>query len=214
MYTILCYGDSNTWGADPRGGGRFDRDTRWTGRLQKLLGDEYYIIEEGLNGRTTVFDDPIEEGRCGKDYLYPCLQTHKPIDLVILMLGTNDLKKRFDVSAEDIVKGAELLVKKIRYSESGPDEKSPDILLLAPPVIREIEQFEIMLAGGREKSKEFSWRYRELAEQYGCHFLDTNTVMSVSDADGIHFEHQAHRALAEALKVLLEDLFEKAGEEL
>ncbi len=199
MKTLVCFGDSNTWGADPVEKGRFDRDTRWTGRLQRLLGDEYYIIEEGLNGRTTVFDDPLEEGRCGKDYLYPCLQTHKPIDLVILMLGTNDLKKRFSVSAEEIVKGVEFLIKKILVSEAGRDEEAPEILLLAPAVIKEIAEFETIFSGGREKSKEFSLRYKELAEQYGCHYLDTNTIMSVSDADGIHYEKEAHKALAEVL---------------
>ncbi|MCF7933191.1 MAG: SGNH/GDSL hydrolase family protein [Spirochaetia bacterium] len=196
MKSIVCFGDSNTWGYDPIAKQRYDRDTRWTGRLQSALGDAYHVIEEGLNGRTTVWEDPLEEGRCGKTYLYPCLQTHKPIDLVILMLGTNDLKKRFDVSAEDIVKGAEQLIKMIGTSESGRDDEAPDILLVAPSVIKEIEEFEIMFSGGREKSKEFSQRYKELAQSYKCHFLDTNTIMSVSDADGIHYEPEAHQALA------------------
>jgi lysophospholipase L1-like esterase len=207
MKSIVCFGDSNTWGYDPIAKQRYDRDTRWTGRLQDALGDAYHVIEEGLNGRTTVWEDPLEEGRCGKSYLYPCLQTHKPIDLVILMLGTNDLKKRFDVSAEDIVKGAEQLIKMIRKSESGRDDDTPDILLLAPAVIKEIEEFEIMFSGGRKKSKEFSLRYRELAEIYGCHFLDTSTLMTVSDADGIHFEPEAHQALADRLAEEIEEIF-------
>ncbi len=207
MKNIVCYGDSNTWGYDPVSKERYVRDTRWTGVLQELLGDEYYVIEEGLNGRTTVWEDPLEEGRCGKTYLYPCLQTHKPIDLVILMLGTNDLKKRFDVSAEDIVKGAEQLIRMIRKSESGRDDDTPGILLAAPAVIKETGDFEIVFSGGREKSKEFSWRYKKLAEQYGCHFLDTSTLMTVSDADGIHYEPEAHRALAERLAESIEEIF-------
>ncbi len=105
MFEVLCYGDSNTWGADPAGGGRFSRDERWPGVLQKSLGDEYHIIEEGLGGRTTVWEDPIEGHKNGKEYLIPCLATHAPLDLVIIMLGTNDLKKRFSVSAQDVAFG-------------------------------------------------------------------------------------------------------------
>ena len=95
MKRILCYGDSNTWGYDPATQERFDRATRWTGVLRTTLGDGYEILEEGLNGRTTVWDDPIEGYKNGHTYLVPCLETHRPVDLVVLMLGTNDLKKRF-----------------------------------------------------------------------------------------------------------------------
>ena len=99
MKTILCYGDSNTWGYNPSMGGRYARDERWPGVLRKELGEGYLVIEEGLNGRTTVWDDPIEGYKNGKTYLVPCLETHKPLDLVIILLGTNDLKMRFSVSA-------------------------------------------------------------------------------------------------------------------
>ena len=98
MKTVLCYGDSNTWGYIGGTGERFAPEVRWPGVLQAALGGAYRVIEEGLNGRTTVFDDSIEEGRNGETYLRPCLQTHAPIDLVILMLGTNDLKRRFSLS--------------------------------------------------------------------------------------------------------------------
>ena len=99
MWEILCYGDSNTWGYNPSTKERYDRYERWTGILQFTLGDEYHVIEEGLNGRTTVWDEPIEgEYKNGKTYLVSCLESHKPLDLVIIMLGTNDLKKRFSVT--------------------------------------------------------------------------------------------------------------------
>ena len=100
--TILCYGDSNTWGYNPVNGLRYPEDVRWTGRLQKLLGPSYRVIEEGCNGRTTVYADPEEGWKCGLTYLCPCLNSHKPIDVVILMLGSNDLKRIFHASAQEI----------------------------------------------------------------------------------------------------------------
>ena len=102
---ILCYGDSNTWGYNPHTELRYPRAVRWTGVLQRGLGPAYHVIEEGLNGRTTVWDDPIEGYKSGKEYLVPCLETHKPMDLVVIMLGTNDLKHRFSLTAFDIATG-------------------------------------------------------------------------------------------------------------
>ena len=102
MKTILCYGDSNTYGLKPDSSQRYPRDVRWTGILQKKLGEDYYVIEEGLSGRTTLWDDPIEEHKNGKTYLLPCLESHSPINLVVLMLGTNDLKTRFSLTPFDL----------------------------------------------------------------------------------------------------------------
>ena len=98
---IICFGDSNTHGYCAETDGRFDENTRWTCLLQAKLGDEYLILEEGL-GRTTCFDDPTHEGLRGLDYISPCLQTHEPVDLLIIMLGTNDTKERFGCSAESL----------------------------------------------------------------------------------------------------------------
>ncbi len=103
MKTVLCYGDSNTWGSDPETGERFAPDVRWPGVLRRSLGEGYWVIEEGLGGRTTVRDDPIEGAhKNGRAYLRACLESHKPIDLMTIMLGTNDLKARFAASASDI----------------------------------------------------------------------------------------------------------------
>ena len=110
MKTILCYGDSNTYGYNPANGMRYPKNVRWPGCLGILLGNEYEVIEEGCNGRTTVFDDPIEGWKNGLDYLRPCLNTHKPIDLVIMMLGSNDLKEVFGAEAKDSAAGAATLV--------------------------------------------------------------------------------------------------------
>jgi lysophospholipase L1-like esterase len=132
MFEVLCCGDSNIWGADPATGGRFSRDDRWPGVLQKALGDEYHVIEEGLGGRTTVWEDPIEGHKNGREYLIPCLVTHSPLDLVIILLGTNDLKKRFSVSAQDIAFGAGVLVDTVNKSGSGRNWKASKVLLLVP----------------------------------------------------------------------------------
>src|SRR3990172_7397939 len=111
MKAILCYGDSNTWGYDPTTQDRFPRQVRWTGVLAQELGPEYYVIEEGLSGRTTVWDDPVEGlHKNGRTYLLPCLESHQPIDLILLMLGTNDLKMRFSVPAADIAASVGVLV--------------------------------------------------------------------------------------------------------
>jgi len=196
---ILCYGDSNTWGYDPVTKERFDRDERWTGILQNMLGPDYHIIEEGLSGRTTVWDDPIEGYKSGKTYLIPCLETHKPLDLVIIMLGTNDLKKRFSVSAYDIAGGAGVLVDIVNKSAAGRMGKTPKVLLLAPPPLGKLAEFAEMFEGGAEKSRRLSQHYRNIAQQCGCEFFDTSTVIRSSDVDGVHLEKGDHEALGKAV---------------
>ena len=109
---VVCFGDSNTHGYCAKTGGRFDENQRWTCLLQKKLGDQWLILEEGLSGRTTTFDDPIHEALSGLDYIYPCLMSHEPVDLLIIMLGTNDTKERFGASAECIALGLKRLISK------------------------------------------------------------------------------------------------------
>jgi lysophospholipase L1-like esterase len=199
MKSILCFGDSNTWGYDPSTADRYPRDVRWTGVLRQSLGDGYLIIEEGLNGRTTVWDDPIEGHKNGKEYLIPCLETHRPIDLVIMMLGTNDLKLRFSVSAFDIANSVGVLIDVVQKSAAGPDDQAPDLLILAPPPVGKLTEFAEMFEGSVEKSRKFSDHYRRVADEYGCHFLDTRPLIRSSDLDGIHFEVGDHKALGTAL---------------
>ena len=199
MKTILCYGDSNTWGYNPATAERFSRDERWTGVLRNELGDGYLIMEEGLNGRTTVWDDPIEGYKNGKEYLIPCLETHKPLDLVIIMLGTNDLKVRFSVSAFDIANGAGVLVGIVQKSETGRNNGSPKVLLMAPPPVSKLTDFAEMFEGAEAKSRKFSQHYRRVAEEYGCEFLDTSEVIVSSELDGIHFETNEHQKLGKAV---------------
>ena len=151
MKRILCYGDSNTWGYDPVTGDRFDAHTRWTRILAKALGAGYEIIEEGLNGRTTVWDDPIEGDKNGKTYLMPCLATHRPLDLVILMLGTNDLKHRFSLTAFDIAEGAKVLGQTIQTSACTSGRTAPPLLLMAPAPLATLTDLDEMFLGGEKK---------------------------------------------------------------
>ncbi|TVR73719.1 MAG: hydrolase [Spirochaetaceae bacterium] len=199
MKTILCYGDSNTWGYDPVTKARYDHTQRWTRILQHLLGQEYFVIEEGQNGRTTVHDDPVEGHKNGMTYLLPCLESHKPLDLVVLMLGTNDLKQRFSKPAVDIAWSVSRLVRAIQTSESGPADGAPEVLLLAPPPVARLTGFADMLAGAQEKSRHLGEEYRHVADERGCTFLDTGTIIRSSDVDGVHFDPDQLPLLAEAV---------------
>lgn len=205
MRNILCFGDSNTWGYIPGTGERYDRTIRWTGLLQLLLGQNYYIIEEGLNGRTTVWDDPVEEHKNGKEQLHVALQSHKPLDLVILMLGTNDLKTRYNVPTIDIQLSITLLISIIKQSCAGRDGKTPKILLLAPPHVEELTQFSEMFIGAQEKSKLFASYYRATAQETNSYFLDIGSLAKPSTIDGIHFDSQGHNKLAHILTNMLKN---------
>ena len=207
MRTILCYGDSNTWGSDPETGDRFPEDTRWPGVLRRALGDGYRVIEEGLPGRTTVREDPIEgDYKDGRAYLRPCLESHRPIDLVTLMLGTNDLKERFGSSASDIAQGAASLAEMVLRSGCGPEGGAPVVLLVAPPPVGRLTEMAQMFEGSEEKSLEFSGHYRRFAEQSGCEFLDAAEVIVSSDVDGIHLDAGEHRKLGEAVAARIREV--------
>jgi lysophospholipase L1-like esterase len=204
--TILCYGDSNTWGYNPASGGRHPRDVRWPGVLRRELGEGYLVIEEGLNGRTTVWDDPIEGHKNGKSYLPPCLETHRPLDLVIILLGTNDLKMRFSVSAFDIANGAGALVKIVQKSETGRGGSAPQVLLMAPPPVGKLTAFAEMFEGAEAKSQRLAEHYERVAQERGCAFLDTGRVMVSSDLDGIHLEASEHAKLGVAVAARVREL--------
>ena len=194
MKTILCYGDSNTWGYNPSDQKRFPHHIRWPGVLRTELGTDYYIIEEGLNGRTTVWDDPIELDKNGATYLKPCIQTHKPIDLVIIMLGTNDLKTRFSLNAYDIASGAGVLVDIVQKSNTGIDGEPPEVLLIAPPPTVPYPDTEIFV-GAPEKSSIFGKAFRRVSDEKNCHFLNAGEYVESSPIDGIHLTVDMHEKL-------------------
>jgi lysophospholipase L1-like esterase len=199
MKTIVCYGDSNTWGHNPATGARYAPDERWPGVMRAALGEGYTIIEEGMNGRTTVWDDPFEPGRNGKTYLLPCLLTHHPFDLVIIHLGVNDLKHRYGLSAYDVARGAGTLVRIALGSGAGPDGGPPIVLLVAPPPVARLTNFSLEFVGAEEKSRGFAKEYRLFAESLGCAYFDAGSVITSSDVDGIHLDLDQHAVLGRAL---------------
>lgn len=197
---IVCFGDSNTWGYRALLGTRYDDDVRWTGKLQLMLGDGYTVIEEGQNGRTTVWDDPVENRLAGLTYLWPCMESHSPFDLLIIMLGSNDTKGRFGEQARGIADGAGRLVDMAQKSPFGRDGKAPSVLLVAPPRIGYSEVFQNLFdQQAVEKAKGFSVEFRRVAEQYGCDFLDASEVTVPCIEDGVHLDAVGHEALAIAM---------------
>jgi len=204
--TILCYGDSNTWGYDPATQTRFPRDIRWPGVLKTELGEGYIVIEEGLNGRTTVWDDPIELDKNGATYLRPCIQTHKPFDLVIIMLGTNDLKTRFSLPAYDIASGAGVLVDIVKKSDTGIGGEAPEVLLIAPPPAVELTGFAEMFEDAVKKSGVFARHYRRISNEKGCHYLDAGDHVESSPLDGIHLEVDMHTRLGKAMAAKVREI--------
>lgn len=201
---ILCYGDSNTRGSTPSDS-RYPSNVRWTGILQKKLGEGHYIIEEGLGGRTTALDDlPDRPGKNGKTYLLSCLGSHNPIDMVILMLGTNDLKERFNQSPKDISKNVENLVKMIQEIGVNKKNKLPKIILLSPPLVDEtVLTTQENYKGAEEKSRQLSLLYQKIAQSCGCEFIDIAKVVHPSKADGLHLEAEEHNKIATVLFELL-----------
>ncbi len=202
MITVLCYGDSNTYGYNPVNGLRYPKDVRWPGVLQKLLGDGYAVIEEGCNGRTTVFEDVEEPWKAGVGYLRPCLNTHKPIDFVIMMLGSNDLKRMFHASAQEIADGAEALVKIIKQFTKEKQGFVPKVILVSPPEIgKDIAASEFARSFDEDaiiRSKKLPTLYEKIAKKYECIFFDAAKVVEASEVDSLHLMPEAHKKLAEA----------------
>ena len=190
---ILSYGDSNTWGYIPVSEARYPVNVRWTGLLQSMLGDGYWVIEEGLNGRTTNIEDPDSPGKNGLQYLLPCLKSHNPIDLIILMLGSNDTKHKFQRTPADITSGIQLLLREISNTAWNTDGNVPYILLLAPPRVDDsVENAREEFAGASEKTALLLGLYQRLAVDHNALFSDVSEWVKPSPKDGIHLEPADH----------------------
>lgn len=200
---ILCFGDSNTYGYDPRGG-RYDEMTRWTMRLQHLLGEEYAVIEEGLNGRTCVYDDPIEGGyKSGANYLPPCLMSHNPLQAVVLMLGTNDAKRRFNLSPMTIGEGMMQLIRLTRLYATD-DEGNPSKIILVAPVpignwLPRTRHAECFGPQAMEVTAGLIAEYARIAKLLRCEYLDASQWAQVSQIDAVHLSREGHVGLAQGL---------------
>lgn len=213
MKTILCYGDSNTWGHNPHDGNRYDHKTRWPMVLKKLLNQDaseddplFWVIEEGQNGRTSCREDPVEGDRNGLRQLIPILESHKPLDLVVVMLGTNDLKPRFSPMVYDIARGVQQIVTAIQDSRTGPNNTSPQVLMICPPPTVDAPAFKQIFGDSVALSKRLAPFYRQLAKESGVAFLDAGTVIQSSKADGIHLDPEDHRKLAEAVAAIIREI--------
>ena len=202
---IVCFGDSNTHGYCAKTGGRFDEKQRWTCLLQEKLGGGCLVIEEGLCGRTACFSDPFFEGRSGLDAIYPCLMSHEPVDLLVIMLGTNDTKERFASSAACIAMGLKRLVDKAIAAKDCWAGGRANILIVTPqnidPKYEDTEVGPTMGRGCAEKSELLAEEFRKIAELTGCHYLDGNKVITAkpNDIDFMHLTEEGHRQLADAL---------------
>ncbi len=201
---ILCFGDSNTWGFIPGLGDRYPIEIRWPGVLQNLLGSNFEIIEEGLNARTTELDDPKNFGKNGIKYLPPCLQTHSPIDSVILFLGTNDLKERFNRTPNQIRDGIENLILTIK-NDVYTYNHEPKIILIAPTIVDEsAPKVKEKYLGAEEKSRQLGNLYFQLSEKYGTKFIDLAKNIKPSNVDGYHLSEESHQKIAKLLFDLIQ----------
>lgn len=208
---ILCYGDSNTWGyisgSDHK---RHGTDERWTGILSELLGSKYEIIEEGLSGRTLISNDmrPGKEGRNGYEYLLPCLDTHSPIDLVILMLGTNELRTVYNKTTKDIGEIFEqYFVKTILNRKTRCKSSSPKLLIITPPVVNENVEYwsDNKYIGASKKSEELNDIYKVIAQKYNCYFMGNENLKT--GIDGIHLTKESHNNLANILNTEIRKIY-------
>lgn len=198
MRSVLAYGDSLTWGYDPENLGRHAYEDRWTSVLQKSLGHGVRVIAEGLNGRTTAYDDHLADcDRNGARLLPSVLATHKPLDLIIIMLGTNDMKQGIAGSAILAASGMKRLVELVRHHIWGFDYDAPDILIMAPPRICETANsaFAAMFKDALEESAMLATLYRDLADETGCGFFDAGSVAQTTPLDGIHLDAENTRAI-------------------
>lgn len=206
MKTVLCFGDSNTWGFIPESiqapfPERHPHAVRWTGVLARELGSAFRVIEEGQNGRTTVHDDPFAAVRNGRTVLPAILESHKPLDLVVLMLGTNDLKAVYGVSPGEIAMGVKVLAQMILNSDSGILNRPPKLLIMCPPVVGDqphLPDIAAKFPNGQHDSRQLPRHYEVLAAALGCAYLNTQTLVEPG-SDGIHLDASAHARLGGAV---------------
>lgn len=203
---IMCFGDSNTYGESPEGKGRYPRHERWTGILQDRLGPDYCIIEEGLNGRTSVFEDPVEGDKCGLRQLPPILASHTPLDLLIIMLGSNDLKHRFNATATDVALAAERVVKTAQSVDNYTSDKPFQILLVSPAEVCPQTFLGEVFGDRSATSRELPKLFEAVADRCGVWFLDIAKYAKPSQLDGLHFDRENHKKVAQAMETKIRQI--------
>ncbi len=206
---ILCFGDSLTWGYNPETHVRFPEEDRWTTVLQEILGDDYKVIDEGQNGRTIAIDDPSEGEKNGLNYIGPCLESQRPLDLVIIMLGSNDCKRKFAFSSMDIAGEMQIFLEKVVTYNHFRCRDQFKILLISPPHISEkIKDSWLGDCFGYERARELSMElsswYQKLADMYDCLFMDAADYVKASDIDGCHLDAENQKKLGKAVVEFLQ----------
>ena len=202
MKTVLCYGDSLTWGYSAEGPSRHALADRWPSVLQAELGDGAHVVAEGLNGRTTAFDDHVAGAdRNGARLLPTILTSHAPLDLVIFMLGSNDMKPWVHCNALAAKQGMQRLIDIVRGNDYPLGSPAPQILIVSPPPVSATEnaEFSEMFSGGDTVSKRLAPFYAALASENGCAFFDAGTVAATTPLDGVHLDAENTRNLGRAL---------------
>ncbi len=205
--TILCYGDSNTWGAIPGSIYRHPYGVRWPSALQNLLGDGYEVISEGLCGRTFVVADPEKPHRTGITHLQAIVESADPLESVVIMLGTNDVKSTYNLSAEQIAGHLEQTVELIQ-SKKFDLEKTPKILVICPPAVTMPAKNDLdeRMVRGLELFKKLPDLFKTVAEKYGCGFINAQDHISSSKIDGYHIDTESHHKLAEVIKTWIQKM--------
>jgi lysophospholipase L1-like esterase len=204
MKSILCFGDSITWGYNPENGMRLPPEDRWPRVLETALQGRARIIEEALNGRTVATDEPSRPYRNGLAMFPPLLEAHAPLDVVIIMLGTNDSAPCYGLTAGRIAFNCAALVRAVKANLSGPGETTPKMLLIAPPPLGSLSaEMSLLYSGGQTTSRGLAAAYGSVAERFGISFLDAGQVTKASAADGVHLDPQGQRHLGQAVADLV-----------
>ena len=203
--TIVCFGDSNTYGDSPERLGRYPYHERWPGILEQRLGGTCRVVEEGLNGRTTVWEDPVEGDKCGLRHLPMCLASHAPLDLLILMLGTNDFKQRFHATPADVALGLERLVQTAQAVDNRPGGPF-EILLVCPTPVRSQTFLGEVFGDRSADSARLAPLVQAAAERCGVRFLDMGRYVEASPLDGLHLDRENHRKAAAVLESYVREI--------
>jgi len=204
VYNVLVYGDSVSWGIIPETRNRFSFEERWPGVLENQLrdsGKNVRVIEDSLNGRRTVWEDPFRPGRNGRQGLEQRIEIHSPLSLVIVMLGTNDFQFSHPYNnAWSAAQGIVALVNDIRNAPIEPGMPVPPVLVICPPPIGPPKGFiAAKFLGADERCQGLADAYREVTSALGCHFFDAGSVTASSRVDGIHLDADQHVTLGKAL---------------
>jgi lysophospholipase L1-like esterase len=205
--TILCFGDSITWGYNPSDSTRYPPEDRWPRALEAALQGRVRVIEEGLNARTVATDDPARPFRNGLAMLPPLLESHAPLDVVAIMLGTNDSAPCYGLTAGRIGINLMAMVRAVNASQAAKDGTAPKMVLIAPPPLGSLNaEMSLMYSGGQGTSRGLAAAYETVAKRFGVAFLDAGEVVKVSAVDGVHLDAESQRTLGAAIGKVVEPL--------